>query len=110
MARKDVIRGPAQSLDELNQTHPEFVQMAIQKMSLWDKSEYLVAIFARALIEAHAMGAAGKKPKKRSVEEGLSLEEELTATSKPKSPPRVSRSKVTPSSPISTMRVRRSRP
>lgn len=103
--RKDIVQGPAQKLDEVTKASPEFVQMAQDRLRQWDTKEYLLSVFARALEEAHAMGAAGKRPRRARAEE-QTIEEEL-ATSKP-SPPRAKRVGRTPPEPTTT-RVRRTR-
>ncbi len=103
--RKDIIQGPAQKLEEVSKASPAFVQMAQDRLRQWDSKEYLISVFARALEEAHAMGAAGKMPRRSQAEE-QTIEEELAAT-KP-SPPRVKRVGRTQPEPTPT-RVRRTR-
>ena len=103
--RKDIVQGPAQKLDEVTKASPEFVQMAQDRLRQWDTKEYLLSVFARALEEAHAMGAAGKMPRRVRAEE-QTLEEEL-ATSKP-SPPRAKRVGRAPPEPKPAL-VRRTR-
>lgn len=66
--RKDVVPGPSASLDKVREDAPAFLAMAVEKLSGWDKQNYLTTVFARALQEAHALGAAGKMPKTKKPE------------------------------------------